>query len=157
MGMDFILSYRKRQLCRTKSLIPPEHPVTATFTTTAIQDTFRAAASTCFPHCYCWPPLSTSLRLTMLHLSHTLRARGRAYKPSTCEGGARHSPCPPASCPRRQGSLSVCTELGVSPLSVARTRSPLKMAPLIIPDANSCCGSGCAQLARTQRMRCCHN
>ena len=42
-----------------------------------------------------------------------------------------------------------CTALGVSALSIARTRSPLKMAPLIIPDANSCCGSGCAQLART--------
>lgn len=34
IGMDFIMSYRKRQLCRTKSQIPPEQPVTATFTTT---------------------------------------------------------------------------------------------------------------------------
>jgi len=154
--MDFILSYRRRQLCRTQSPMPPEHSVTAIFTTTAVQYTFRAAASLCFSHHYCWPinyfPSTYHVPFKSLK-GH----REGLTNQVPCEGGAGHSPCPPASCPRRQGPLHVCTELGVSPLSVARTRSPLKMAPLIIPDANSCCGSGCAQLARTRRVRCCHN
>lgn len=97
--------------------------------------------SNCFP-----------LRVTILDL-RTLRDLGEVpAKVGTDQCGACRDSAHCRSCGWLLSLLCDCTSRGVSPLSIARTRPWLKMALLIIPDANSCCGSGCAQLARTAAM-----